>query len=261
MGNSTGVLPGVRDVVNYFIHTDAVFNLRENERPRAPHFFRVALHHLQISAYAGGEVGLVDNQQVGLRDAGPAFARNFVTAADVNHLNGIVCQFTAEAGSQIVAARLNEQHLRLEFGLQVIERQQVRGDVLTNGGVGTAAGFHGANALRRQRLMLRQKLRIFPGENVVGHGGNIHGRPQPQAKLQHQSRLAAADRPADADGEGPLVKIAVKRPFAFVKMAGLVRVIVMVAVAPVGMEMQVEIFKHCLVLVLPARGASPPAFT
>ena len=49
---------------------------------------------------------------------------------------------------------------------------------------------------------------------------------RPQTKLQHQRRLAAAHRPAHADGEGALVEVAIQRQFAFVKMAGVIRVFV-----------------------------------
>ena len=54
-----------------------------------------------------------------------------------------------------------------------------------------------------QRLVADEELAILPREDVVGHGGEVHAVAQPAAQLQHQRRLAAADRPADADGERP----------------------------------------------------------
>ena len=61
---------------------------------------------------------------------------------------------------------------------------------------------------------------------------------QPFAQLQHQRRLAAAHRAADADGESAPVEVAVQRPFALVEMAGAVGVVVRVTVAVVRMEVK-----------------------
>ena len=42
-------------------------------------------------------------------------------------------------------------------------------------------------------------------------------------------------------------------------MLAVSSVVVLMAVAAMGMKVQIEIFKHCLVLILPARRVGPPA--
>jgi hypothetical protein len=44
MGLAGGVLPGVEDLRNDFVHGDAVFDLGENKRAVAADAFGVALH-------------------------------------------------------------------------------------------------------------------------------------------------------------------------------------------------------------------------
>src|SRR5579859_6046583 len=98
-----------------------------------------------------------------------------------------------------------------------------------------AASFHSANALGRQSVMFRQKLAVFLGENVIGHGGNTHGFAEPPTKLQHQRGLATAHRAAHANRESPHVKVAVERAFAVVKMSGMISMLVYMSFAAMGM--------------------------
>ena len=56
--------------------------------------------------------------------------------------------------------------------MEVFERGEVGGDVLAHGGVGAAAGFDGADALRGERAVPREELGVFAGEDVVGDGGD-----------------------------------------------------------------------------------------
>ncbi len=47
-----------------------------------------------------------------------------------------------------------------------------------------------------------EELRVFAREDVVGHHAEAHRVAQGAAQRQQQRCLAAADRPADPDGEG-----------------------------------------------------------
>ena len=65
-----------------------------------------------------------------------------------------------------------------------------------------AAGLDRADALRRQRLVAHQELGVFPREDVVGDDARgCESSRSSAAERQQQRGLAAADRPADADGE------------------------------------------------------------
>ena len=90
------MLPGVNYLRDDFIHADSMLDLRKHERPVAPHRARVALHHSEVRADGGREVGFVDDEQVGLRDSRAALARDFVASGDVDYINRIIGQFPAE---------------------------------------------------------------------------------------------------------------------------------------------------------------------
>jgi len=74
-----------------------------------------------------------------------------------------------------------------------------------------------------------QELAILPGENVIGDGSQSHFRAQLPAELEHKRRFAAADRPADADGEGAIVVISGQGLGPAEKTAGMVKALVGVA--------------------------------
>ena len=57
------------------------------------------------------------------------------------------------------------------------------------------------------------------------------------AELEHEGGFAAADGPTDADGEGAFGEVAVNRRVTFVKVAGMIEVLVSVAVVAVRMRM------------------------
>ena len=60
------------------------------------------------------EIRLVDDEQIGLRDARPAFARNLVAARHVDHVNRVIGEVAAELRGKVIAAALDEQQLRME---------------------------------------------------------------------------------------------------------------------------------------------------
>ena len=57
----------------------------EHRGPVAAHRGRVAGHHGEVGADPAGEVGLVDDEQIGAGDAGAALARDLVAAGHVDH--------------------------------------------------------------------------------------------------------------------------------------------------------------------------------
>ena len=132
----------------------------------------------------------------------------------------------------------------MEFLMQFLEREQVGGIVLPNGGMRAAAGLDGANAFGLERVVLRQKFAVFLRENIIRHGGDASSFAQAFAKLQHQRRLAAAHRPPDTNGECPLIEIAIVREFAVMKMARIIRV--RMTISAVGMKMKEQSHKSTL---------------
>ncbi|EEY15495.1 predicted protein [Verticillium alfalfae VaMs.102] len=96
----------------------------------------------------------------------------------------------AVVGAKVVAARLDEEEVRVELAVQVLERGEVGRDVLGHGGVRAAARLDGADARGRQGLVAGQELGVLAREDVVGHGGERVLFAQRPRERQHEGRLA-----------------------------------------------------------------------
>lgn len=109
---------------------------------------RVVSHHLQVGAHSPGQVGLVDDQQIGAGDSRAALAGHLVAARDVDNEGLVVDESAAEGGGEVVAAAFDEHQVQGRKGaFQVFDGFDVGGDVVPYGGVRTAAGLDGAHPL------------------------------------------------------------------------------------------------------------------
>jgi len=168
-----GGLPGAQDQVDRLFDADAVLHHGAHHRPALAHPLGLELHQVDVGAHGARQVALVDDEQIGARDAGPALARHLVAARNVDDVDDEVGQLARVVGGQIVAAALDQQQVRGELGLQALQRQQVGADVLAHGGVRAAARLDGDDALGRQRAVLGQELGVLAREDVVGHGRDV----------------------------------------------------------------------------------------
>src|SRR5260221_1940325 len=174
----------------------------ELERPLATHLLRVVGHDLERGADHRREVDLVDDEEIRLRDARPALARDLVARGDVDDVERQVRELRAERGGEVVAARLDEHQVQLGKALrQPRYRLQVDRSVLADRRVRTAAGLDTDDALGSQRLVADEKLRVFLGVDVVRHDGDLVAAAQRTAKRKRQRGLARADRSADAHAQ------------------------------------------------------------
>lgn len=163
----------------------------------------VGVHHIQIGAHVGGQVGLVDDEQVALGDARAALARDFLAGGDVDDVDGEVREFGAECGGQIVAAAFHEDDVGVGVLAQhAVDGFEVDGAVFADGGVGAAAGLHAQDALRWQGATHREQALVFLGVDVVGDGDQIVVVAHGLAEHLQQGGLAGAHGAADADAQG-----------------------------------------------------------
>lgn len=81
MPDSRRVLPMMQDLTNNLVNPNAVLHLGENKWTVAAHSLCVVFHYLQIRTNSCGQIGLVDDEQVALGDAGSVLARNLVPVA------------------------------------------------------------------------------------------------------------------------------------------------------------------------------------
>ena len=146
------------------------------------------------------EVDLVDHEQVGVRDCGAAFCRNFVAAGNVDHVDRRVGEIGAEGRSKVVPAAFDDQQAQVrETRLEFPHRFEIHRGVFADRGVRAAAGFDGEDALGRQASAAGQDLRVLAGVDVVGDDGQVDARVERARQAFDQRRLAGADRSADAD--------------------------------------------------------------
>ena len=101
----------VEDVLCDLRDAHAAGDLREHHRPVAAHPRSVARHDAEVGADRVGEIGLVHDEEVRLRDPGAALARHLVPAGNVDDVDRVVGELAAEVRSEVVAARLAEEEL------------------------------------------------------------------------------------------------------------------------------------------------------
>jgi hypothetical protein len=147
----------------------AGFQIGEDEGPCAAHAPRVAVHDVEAGADQWGEIGLVDDEEVGAGNARPAFARDLVTGSDIDHVDRQICEFGRESRSEVVAARLDQQ--QIEIREQLIELGnggEVDRGVFADGGTRATAGLDAADPVRRQGAAAGQEFGVLAGIDVVG---------------------------------------------------------------------------------------------
>lgn len=242
MGNPDRVVPGMQNVTGNFGNPDPVFHLGKDERSISPHFPGVTLHHCQIRPDGRRQIGLIDDQEVRLGQAGPTLSRYFVAPGDINHLNGEIRQFPAETGRKIIAARFQKEQLRVKFFVKLLQGHKIRRDVLTNGCMGASTGFDRPNSSGLQGLMLLEEFAILPGKNVIGHRCQADLVAKLPTELQHERGFAAAHRSSHSDGKGPLVKVAVQGSVPVMKVPGMLQMLMRVPVlVPVPVSVRVGV--------------------
>src|SRR5258708_3248331 len=112
MVDATGVLPGMENFGDNFVHPGAMLHLCKNKRAGTTHLASGTLHHSQIRTYGRRQISFVDDQQVGLSNSWPTFARNFVATGNVNDIDGEVGKFAAEVRGQIIASGFEKEDVR-----------------------------------------------------------------------------------------------------------------------------------------------------
>ena len=148
----------------------------EHERLAVAHQRRVALHDLEAGADVRREVGLVDDQDVRLRDARAVLARDLVAGGDVDDVDEVVDEGRAEGQRQVVAAALDEHHVGVrEPRLHVLHGGEVHARVLAHGGVRAGAGLDAQDAVLDEHALERplDVLGVLGRDHVVGHDQHL----------------------------------------------------------------------------------------
>ena len=108
---------------------------------------------------------------------GPALAGDVAAAGDVEHEDLRVDQRGRERRGEVVAAGLDQHQVeRREVGLEVLDGEQVRGDVVADRGVRAGAGLDGADPLGVEHPGGAQQPGVLVGVDVVGDDARARAR-------------------------------------------------------------------------------------
>ena len=159
---------------------DAVADVasREDDRTALTHALGIARHDLEARADVGREVGLVDDQQIALRDTGAAFARDLVAAGDVDDVDREVDELAAVLRREVVSAALDEEQLGRARDASAPRARRGSGVMSSRM---AAWGQPPVSTARicavREGLVPVEELRVLPGEDVVRHHAEPHPLP------------------------------------------------------------------------------------
>src|SRR5690349_9393758 len=100
------------------------------------------------------EIDLVDDQEITASDAGSAFARNLVSAGDIDYVDPDIDQFGTEGGGQVVAAAFDEDQFQTrERALEFVDSFEIHRGVFADGGMRAATGFDAADVFPRKSAL------------------------------------------------------------------------------------------------------------
>jgi len=163
----------------------------------------VGVHHVEVGADVGGQVGFVDDEEVAFGDAWAAFAGDFFAGGHVDHVDGEVGEFGAEGGGQVVAAAFYKHHIGVgKLFKHAVDGFQIDGGVFADGGVRAAARFNAHDAVGIQCTTDREQALVFFGVDVVGDGHQVPFLTHAFAEHFEQGGFARAYGAANAHAEG-----------------------------------------------------------
>ena len=175
---------------------------RRQHRPSVAGGHGVGDHPRHIDADVRRQVGLVHHQQVRPVDTWSALAGDVPAAGDVEHEDLRVHQRRGERRGEVVAAGLDENDVeRGEVVLEVLDGQQIGGDVVADGRVWAGAGLDRADPLRVEHARRAQEPRVLVGVDVVGDDAELQLGGQLPADRRDQRALAGADGPGDTEAK------------------------------------------------------------
>ena len=100
---------------------------------------------------------------------GPPFRGILSTTCDVDDVNRVIHQLPAEMRGKIISSAFHEQNVDSAAitNHEILESRQIHADIISDGGMGTSAGFNCEDSLRFQGLVSGEEFRVLSSENVV----------------------------------------------------------------------------------------------
>ena len=152
------------------------------------------LHHLEAGADVRREVGLVDDEDVRMRDPGPVLARDLVAGGDVDHIDEIVDQRRRKGERQIIAAAFDQHDIAIRKApLHVLDRREVHAWILAHRSMRAGTCLHSEDAFLEQNALegTLDVLGVLGRHHVVGDDEHLDAEvEQPRRNGFHDCGLA-----------------------------------------------------------------------
>ena len=191
------------DQGDQFVDPFARHAVGEYERLARTHQLGIAPHHFEISTDIGGQIGLVDDQNIGLGYPRSVLAWNLVACGHVDHVDEKVHQRGAEGEGEVVAARFDQHHVAVgESGLHLLDRRNIHRRVFPHGRMRARAGFNADDPLLDKDALqhFTHVFGVFRGYHVVGYHQHFVAHVQkPRGDRFDECRFAGAYGTADSD--------------------------------------------------------------
>ena len=163
---------GIADLVDSLLG----FAVREDRRLRAANRLCVFLQYVEVDIDVGGEIGFVDDQQVGLRDTGPALPWDVVALSDRDDEHEVVGQLGIKRRREVVAAGLDEDDIKLRMLLsELVDLIEVHRGVFADARMRTRAGFDAGDQFLVDPASERrlESLGVLLCHDVVGDDADV----------------------------------------------------------------------------------------
>ena len=197
---SSTPLPRTHDQPGNIQNTLPMLHLRKHSRAPLPHLPRIPFHHTQIRAHRPSKIALIHDQQITARNPWPPLPGHLIPPRHINHIHNKIRQLPRVVRRQIIAPRFNEQQIApSELGVQLLQRRQVRRDILPHSGVRASSRLNGADARGGEGRVPVQKFCVFACEDVVGDGGYVVGFAEVEEEGEKKGGFAGADGAAEKE--------------------------------------------------------------
>ena len=172
-----------------------------DDRALVPHPARLGHHGWTIDMHIGGQIKLIDHQQIRLHDSGTPLTRNIVALPDINHKHPPIHEIQREGRGKIVAATFDDDQVKIGESLfEIFGCSDVKGWVLANNRMWTRTGLDRPDLGGVNQATSFNAFSIFAGYKVIGDNRNVYAsRCEGRQKSLDQGSLARPDRPADAN--------------------------------------------------------------
>ncbi len=124
----------------------------------------------------GGEVGLVDDEEIALHDPRSALSWDVLALGHRDHVEGVIGKFGIERRREVVTTALDEDEIEVGMiGEERIDLRQIYRRILTDASMRARTGLDTCDQIRRDqsRKALTERVGVLLGQDIVGDHAHV----------------------------------------------------------------------------------------